>query len=162
MNLGLDGKVALVCGASRGLGRAAAAELAAEGSSVALCARNAAPLAAAAAEIGERFGVPTLPISADLSLAGEPTRAVAETLARFGRLDIVIANTGGPTPGSFATLARPSSSTSGQPGAVRVARSRPSSPRSPGAAPERSSWPRSTPKPCPRSPRASGSGASRR
>ena len=66
MNLGLDGKVALVGGASRGLGRAVAEELTAEGASVAVCARDASRLAAAAAETGPEV----LPVSADPSIAG--------------------------------------------------------------------------------------------
>ena len=101
MNLGLEGKVALVCGASRGLGRAIAAELAAEDATLAICSRDAGRLGAAAAELGpDELAVP-----ADLSVAGEPTRVVEATLERFGRLDVLVANTGGPPAGSHDTLA---------------------------------------------------------
>ena len=100
MNLGLDGKVALVGGASRGLGRAVAEELTAEGASVAVCARDASRLAAAAAEIGPEVR----PVPADLSVAGEPTRVVEAAVERFGRLDVVVANTGGPPAGTHETL----------------------------------------------------------
>ena len=100
MNLGLEGKVALVCGASRGLGRAIAAELAAEDATLALCSRDADPLRAAATELGPDV----LAVPADLSAAGEPTRAVEATLERFGRLDVLVANTGGPPAGSHDTL----------------------------------------------------------
>ena len=100
MNLGLDDKVALVCGASRGLGRAVAEELAAEGASVAVCSRDAERLAAAAAEIGP--GV--LAVAADLAVPGEPTRAVEGVLERFGRLDVLVTNTGGPPAGTHDTL----------------------------------------------------------
>lgn len=100
MNLGLDDKVALVCGASRGLGRAIAEELAAEGASLALCARDAERLAASAAEIGPE----ALAVPADLAVPGEPTRVVEATLERFGRLDILVANTGGPPAGTHDTL----------------------------------------------------------
>ena len=100
MNLGLGDKVALVCGASRGLGRAIAGELAAEGASLALCSRDAERLAAAAAEIGPE----ALAVPADLAVSGEPTRIVAETVERFGRLDVLVANTGGPPAGTHDTL----------------------------------------------------------
>jgi len=98
VNLGLDDKVALVCGASRGLGRAIASELAAEGASLVLCSRDAERLEAAAGELD------ALAVPADLSVPGEPTRVVEETLARFGRLDVLVANTGGPPAGSHDTL----------------------------------------------------------
>ena len=101
MNLGLEGKVALVCGASRGLGRAIAAELAAEGATLAVCSRDAERLGVAATA----FGPDVLAVPADLAVAGEPTRVVEETLARFGRLDVLVANTGGPPAGSHDTLA---------------------------------------------------------
>lgn len=101
MNLGLEGKVALVCGASRGLGRAIAAELAAEDATLAICSRDAGRLGAAAAELGPDV----LAVPADLSVAGEPTRVVEATLERFGHLDVLVANTGGPPAGSHDTLA---------------------------------------------------------
>jgi 3-oxoacyl-[acyl-carrier protein] reductase len=100
VNLGLEGRVALVCGASRGLGRAIAAELAAEGALLAVNARDPEKLGAAAAELGPDV----LAIPADLAVAGEPTRVVEETVARFGRLDVLVANTGGPPAGSHDTL----------------------------------------------------------
>jgi 3-oxoacyl-[acyl-carrier protein] reductase len=103
VNLGLEGKVALVCGSSRGLGRAVAAELAAEGASVALCARDAERLGVAAGEI-ERTGAAVLAVPADLAVAGEPTRVVESCLERFGRLDVLVANGGGPPAGTFETL----------------------------------------------------------
>ena len=98
MNLGLDGKVALVCGASRGLGRAIAAELAAEGASLAVCSRDAGKLEAAAVELD------ALALPADLSGRGEPTRVVEETVERLGKLDVLVANTGGPPAGTHDTL----------------------------------------------------------
>lgn len=104
MNLGLDGRVALVCGASRGLGRAIADELAAEGASLALCARDAGRLEAAAAEIERAAGAEVLAVAADLAVAGEPARVVEACLERFGRLDVLVANTGGPPAGTHETL----------------------------------------------------------
>ncbi|MGH3022994.1 MAG: SDR family oxidoreductase [Gaiellaceae bacterium] len=100
MNLGLDDKVALVCGASRGLGRAIADELAVEGASVAICSRDADRVAAAAAEIGPEV----LAVPADLAVSGEPARVVEATVERFGRLDVLVANTGGPPAGTHDTL----------------------------------------------------------
>jgi 3-oxoacyl-[acyl-carrier protein] reductase len=100
VNLGLDDKVALVCGASRGLGRAIAEELAAEGASLALCARDAERLEAAAGELGPD----TFAVAADLAVSGEPTRVVEGTLERFDRLDVLVTNTGGPPAGTHDTL----------------------------------------------------------
>jgi 3-oxoacyl-[acyl-carrier protein] reductase len=100
VNLGLDGKVALVCGASRGLGRAIADELALEGASLALCSRDADRLTASCAEIGPEV----LAIPADLSEPGEGTRVVQAAEERFGRVDILVANTGGPPAGTHDTL----------------------------------------------------------
>jgi 3-oxoacyl-[acyl-carrier protein] reductase len=100
VNLGLDGKVALVCGASRGLGRAIAQELAAEGAAVALCSRDAERLAAAARELGPE----ALAVPADLAVSGEPTRVVDAVVQRVGRLDVLVANTGGPPAGTHDTL----------------------------------------------------------
>jgi 3-oxoacyl-[acyl-carrier protein] reductase len=104
VNLGLGGTIALVCGSSRGLGRAVAEELAAEGASLVLCARSPEPLARAGSEIEQRFGVPVLAVPADLSVPGEPTRVAEEALARFGAIDVLVANTGGPPAGTFDTL----------------------------------------------------------
>jgi 3-oxoacyl-[acyl-carrier protein] reductase len=104
VNLGLDDKVALVCGSSRGLGRAVAEELAAEGASVALCARNKEQLGGAAREIELETGAAVLAAPADLAVAGEPARVVASALERFGRVDILVTNSGGPPAGTFETL----------------------------------------------------------
>jgi 3-oxoacyl-[acyl-carrier protein] reductase len=100
VNLGLEGKVALVCGASRGLGRAIAVELAAEGTAVAICSRDPERLAAAARELGPEV----LAVPADLAVAGEPTRAVDAVVERFGKLDVLVTNTGGPPAATHDTL----------------------------------------------------------
>lgn len=94
MDLKLTNRVALVTGASRGIGAAIAAGLAAEGCRVAVCARTAETLAATAERIGAG-GAAVLSIVADLTAAGEAERAVAETVARFGTLDILVNNLGG-------------------------------------------------------------------
>jgi len=101
MDLGLSGKVALIGGSSRGLGRAAAEELAAEGAAVVLCARNADAVREAAASIAAATGVPALGIAGDLSGAGEAERVVAEATAAFGDIDVLVTNTGGPPAGRF-------------------------------------------------------------
>jgi len=98
LNLGLEGRVALVGGASRGLGRAVAEELAAEGASVAVCARDSQSLRDTAAALR------ALPIAADLAVEGEPARAVEECAAHFGRLDILVANAGGPPAGTLESF----------------------------------------------------------
>ncbi len=92
MDLRLSGKVALVTAASAGLGLASAAALAAEGASVAICARDPDRLAAAAAAIGPDV----LAVAADVTVADAPGRLIAATVERFGRLDALVANAGGP------------------------------------------------------------------
>jgi len=94
MDLGIDGKVALVTAASKGLGFASASALAAEGCHVVITGRDAGRIEAAAASLpGGAFG-----LVADMSAPGAPAGAVERTAERFGRLDIVVANAGGPPP----------------------------------------------------------------
>lgn len=96
MDLGLGGRVALVTGASRGIGAAIAGGLAAEGCRVAICARGAEALEATAARLREGgAGVQVLALPADLTAPGEAERVVGETVARFGGLDILVNNLGG-------------------------------------------------------------------
>jgi len=95
--------VALVCAASKGLGRASAAALARDGVRVAICARGGPALREAAAAI-EAAGGDVLPIEADLRQAADITRVLETTVARFGGLDILVTNTGGPPSGPFMTL----------------------------------------------------------
>jgi 3-oxoacyl-[acyl-carrier protein] reductase len=104
MDLGLKGRVALVSASSRGLGRAVAEELAGEGVSLVLCARGEAALRATSAEIVERYGVPVLALAADVGKKGEPERLVREGLACYGKIDILLTNSGGPPPGPFESL----------------------------------------------------------
>jgi 3-oxoacyl-[acyl-carrier protein] reductase len=104
MELGLEGKVALVAAASKGLGYACALGLAREGAKVALCARTEEAIRNAARTIHAETGADVLPIAADVTKAEDIERMVAETVAQFGGLHIVIPNSGGPPPGTFETL----------------------------------------------------------
>jgi 3-oxoacyl-[acyl-carrier protein] reductase len=103
MDLGLRERVAIVAAGSKGLGRAIADTLAAEGARVVLCARGAPALEAACLAIttagGQCHGV-----VADVSLPADVARVVAEAESMFGRVDIMVTNSGGPKAGRFDTL----------------------------------------------------------
>lgn len=101
MELGITGKVAIVSGASKGTGRAIAEELAAEGVHLALGARSKKEIEAVAAEIADRRKVQVLPVETDLSNLGGVQSFVRETMAHFGRLDILINVAGAIRPGSL-------------------------------------------------------------
>ncbi|HUY22585.1 MAG TPA: SDR family oxidoreductase [Acidimicrobiales bacterium] len=98
MDLGIEGRVAIVTAGSRGLGRASAEALAAEGVDLVLCARSEGPLQEAA-QAARDLGVHVEAIAADVSDPTTPERLVASALERFARLDIVVANAGGPPSG---------------------------------------------------------------
>ena len=101
MDMGLKGTVAIITAASKGLGKATALELAREGASVAICARNAEELDAAREEIEQQTGAQVLALPADVTDPQDITRLVHETQQRFGRIDILVTNAGGPPPGEF-------------------------------------------------------------
>ena len=98
MDLGVHGRVALVTASSKGLGRASALALAAEGAKVVITARGEEALHKTAAEIAGAGGE-VHAIVADVTDPTTPRRLVAETLDRYGQLDILVANAGGPPPG---------------------------------------------------------------
>lgn len=105
MDLGLSGKVALVAAASKGLGRAVAHELAAEGARLAICSRDRAAIEATAREIADATGAEVLARAADVTRPAEIAAFVDAALARFARVDVLVTNSGGPAPGRFDTLA---------------------------------------------------------
>ena len=100
MDLGLANKVALVAASSKGLGRAIADELANEGAALVLCARGEAALQQAASELGAR-GAQVEAVTANLSTVTGVQSVVEAGLARFGRIDVLVTNTGGPPAGTF-------------------------------------------------------------
>src|SRR5215203_487004 len=104
MDLGLRDKVALVAAGSRGLGRAVAEELAAEGTSLVLCARDARVLAEVAAAIADKTGAHVLAVPADVSVSDDTKRVVEAGIDRFGHIDILVTNAGGPPAGRFDQL----------------------------------------------------------
>jgi 3-oxoacyl-[acyl-carrier protein] reductase len=108
MDLELKDKVVVVGGGSKGLGRACAEVLAEEGARVAVCSRTGAELERAAREIRERTGADVLALAGDLDRHDTVRELIAGTVGRFGRLDILVSNSGGPP------LARAASATEEQ------------------------------------------------
>jgi 3-oxoacyl-[acyl-carrier protein] reductase len=106
MELGLTDKVALVAASSRGLGRAVAEELAQEGASLILCARDAARLDEVCQSLSAKNNGRVIGVPADLAVAADVERVVQRGLDRFGRVDILVTNGGGPPAGPFDSLSR--------------------------------------------------------
>lgn len=104
MDLGLRGKVALVTAASRGLGRAIADSLAAEGASLVICARGSDALEEAGAAIAKRLGADVEMVAADVATEQGIARVWQRARDRFGRVDILVTNAGGPPSGPFESL----------------------------------------------------------
>ena len=104
MNLGLAGKRAIVLGASRGIGYACAEALAREGSSVAMAARDEAALSKAASKIAQDCGVPVFHKTCDVTSDADRTTFIEATTARFGQVDILINNCGGPKVGGLSDV----------------------------------------------------------
>jgi 3-oxoacyl-[acyl-carrier protein] reductase len=97
MDLGIAGRKALVCAASRGLGRGCAEALAREGADVTICARTAADVARTAQEIGDATGRNVVAVACDITTP----EGRAKALAACGAPDILVNNAGGPPPGDF-------------------------------------------------------------
>jgi 3-oxoacyl-[acyl-carrier protein] reductase len=103
VDLGIRGRVALVAAASRGLGRAIAYELAREGATLVLCARGASTLEATRESIAASTGADVHSVVADVSDREQIGRVTSEAMTRFGRVDILVTNAGGPPAGTFET-----------------------------------------------------------
>src|SRR6185369_178233 len=102
MDLGLKDRVAMVAASSQGLGKAVAAGLAREGAHLALCARTEATLNEAADEIRRETGARVLARALDVTSHQQVREFVAAIVSEYGRLDICVANAGGPPSKSFA------------------------------------------------------------
>ncbi len=103
MDLGIEGKVAVVAAGSKGLGRAAAMALAGEGVRVLISGRNEDALEVTRRAVVE-LGGEAATLSGDVTDPAEPARLVEAALSRFGALDILVANAGGPPPGRALDL----------------------------------------------------------
>lgn len=103
MDLNIKGKVAIIGGSSKGLGKACAVALAREGVNIVLLARGEEALLKTKAEI-EALDVEVLTLSVDMALAEDNHRIIDETVRKFGRIDILVNNSGGPKPGTFRDI----------------------------------------------------------
>jgi len=101
MDLGLRGRVAIVTGSSQGIGKAIALGLSQEGARVTICARNEKQLNETAKEIESTTGVQVYAVQTDLTKDDDIRRLVAKTSEVFGRIDVLVNNTGGPPLSTF-------------------------------------------------------------
>jgi 3-oxoacyl-[acyl-carrier protein] reductase len=101
MDLGLTGKVAIVAASSKGIGKATAAGFAAEGARVTMLARNENELRNAAEEIRDTYRADVLPVPADVTSYDDIRRVVGRTVERWGAVNILLNNAGGPPAGGF-------------------------------------------------------------
>ena len=104
MDLGLKDRVAIVAASSRGIGKAAAVGLAAEGCELGLCARNAEAIGRVARELESRYRVEVLAQVADVTDPEAVKKFVAAVGERFGRIDICVTNAGGPPAKQFLEI----------------------------------------------------------
>ncbi|MDQ3811191.1 MAG: SDR family oxidoreductase [Chloroflexota bacterium] len=106
MDLGLAGKTAIVAAASRGLGKAVACALAAEGANVVMFSRDQAAIQSAAADVEQAAagGATVIGLAADVTDTADLQRVVDTAVERFGGVDILYNNAGGPRPGTFDSL----------------------------------------------------------
>ena len=108
MELGLAGRVALVTGASSGLGLAIAHELACEGAAVAMVSRDRTRIERAAGEVTRRCRTRILPLVGDVTASDDVARVVSEATESLGPIDVLVANAGGPPAATFATASEES------------------------------------------------------
>lgn len=107
MDLGIEGRIAFIAGASSGLGRAVAVALAGEGARVAICSRNKERIAAVADRVAQEAGVDRkriLPLVCDVTKERDVDDAIEQTCAHFGGLHILVTNAGGPPAGYIDDL----------------------------------------------------------
>ncbi len=104
MDLGLRGRTALVTAASKGMGKACALGLAAEGARVVMCARTETDLRSSADEVRAKTGAEVVAMAADVTRADQVTALVARAREVFGGVDVLVANAGGPPRGRFDEL----------------------------------------------------------
>jgi 3-oxoacyl-[acyl-carrier protein] reductase len=104
MDLGIRGKVALVAASSKGLGRAVAEELAAEGANLVMCSRGVETLRSTADSIRRSTKVRVVEIAADVSKPADVQRVIKAAIDEFGRVDILVNNSGGPPSGPFESF----------------------------------------------------------
>lgn len=105
MNLGLNNKIAIVCAASQGLGFAVADELAAEGANLVICSRRQDAIETAA-ELIRKHSTEVIAVAADVAKPDDLKRIYDTAFERFGRVDILVTNSGGPSAGQFDSLDR--------------------------------------------------------
>jgi 3-oxoacyl-[acyl-carrier protein] reductase len=104
LDLGLKGRVAIVSGSSQGIGYATARALAGEGASVTMTARRIGDLTRSAEKVRSETGAEVLAVQGDVASASDNERFVEETIARFGRVDILVNNDGAPPVGLLETF----------------------------------------------------------
>ena len=102
LDLGLDGKIAIITGGSDGLGRATAYRMASEGAKVVICGRRAEHLEQNAAALRNETGGAVLGVRADVCNVDDCTNLIVETVKAFGGVDILVNNAGGPPPGMWS------------------------------------------------------------
>ena len=101
MDLGLNNKIALITAASQGLGKASAFSIANEGASVIICSRDKDKISKAAKDIKDKTGSEVTFFQADLSKESDINKMVEEIIRKYGRIDVLVNNTGGPKAGFF-------------------------------------------------------------
>ncbi|WP_308636441.1 SDR family oxidoreductase [Paenibacillus silvisoli] len=104
MDLGFQHRTVIVTAASKGLGKASALRISEEGANVVICGRNAETIEAAAADIRSATGGEVLAVRADVSSPADIEALIAAAVERFGRIDGLVCNAGGPPGGTFATI----------------------------------------------------------
>src|SRR5437016_3251149 len=102
MDLGLVGRVALVCGSTRGIGRAVARALAREGTRVGINGRHGDAVERAARELESETGRPVAPFAGDVAVPDDAERLVQRVAHELGRLDILFCNASGPPAAPFS------------------------------------------------------------